>query len=198
VATDSYRLAVVDRPVENDTDFELIIPGEVLEEVAKISSADDSITVTETENQIMFEAGSIVFVSRKIEGNYPNYELLIPTDRILSAVINTSDFLTAVKRVSLASQPNGPIKMVFDPTVQKLTISSKTLDRASGSASIDAQIDGEYLEMGFNHQYIADGLSVVEEEEILFETQGTMKAGVIKSSGEDRFLYLTMPLRVDF
>ena len=197
VATDSYRLAVIEKQVDNNTDFELIIPGEMLEEVAKISSADDIVTITEAENQIMFEVGNSILVSRKIEGTYPNYAALIPTERVLSAVINTAEFSAAVKRISLASHPNGPMKMAFDPTNQRLTISSRTLDKASGSESIAAQIDGEYLEIGFNHQYIADGLSAIEEEEVLFETQGTMKAGVIKTKGEDQFLYLTMPLRVD-
>ncbi|MCL2136184.1 MAG: DNA polymerase III subunit beta [Coriobacteriia bacterium] len=197
VATDSYRLAVVDKTIENESDFELIVPGEVLEEIAKISSPDDVVTITEAENQIMFEVGQTVFVSRKIEGNYPNYEALIPSDSILCSTINTSTFYQAVKRVSLASHPNGPMKLVFDPIKQKLTISSKTVDRASGSETIEAHIEGEYLEIGFNHQYIADGLSVIEEDEILFETQGPMKAGVIKTNGEDSFLYLTMPLRVD-
>jgi len=197
VATDSYRLAVVEKSIENATDFTLIVPGEVLEEVARISAAEEVITISEAENQIMFEVGSTIFISRKIEGSYPNYEALIPNERVLSAVINTAELLTAVKRVSLASQPNGPMKLAFDPSVQKLTVSSKTLDKASGSTTIDAQIDGEYLEIGFNHQYISDGLSVIEEEEVLFETLGSMKAGVIKTSGEDNFLYLTMPLRVD-
>jgi DNA polymerase-3 subunit beta len=197
VATDSYRLAVVERAVSNSSDFELIVPGEVLEEVTKISSSDDVITLTEAENQIMFELGRTVFISRKIEGNYPNYAALIPNEKVLSSVINTAELLQAVKRVSLASHPNGPMKMAFDPTSQRLVVSSKTQDRAAGSESLGAQIDGEYLEIGFNHSYISDGLSVIEEDEIVFETQGAMKAGVIKTSGEDDFLYLTMPLRVD-
>jgi len=197
VATDSYRLAVVDREIDNDADFELIVPGDILEEVAKISSQEDLVTITEAENQIMFEVGRSIFISRKIEGSYPNYAALIPSDKVLSAVINTSELLSAVRRVSVASHQNGPIKMAFDPDGQKLVVSSRTIDRASGSVSIPAQIDGDYLEIGFNHQYIADGLSVIDEEEISFETQGAMKAGVIKAAKEDSFLYLTMPLRVD-
>jgi len=197
VATDSYRLAVIEKELDSAGDFELIVPGSVFEEISRISSSDDTVVISESENQIMFEVGQTIFISRKIEGNYPNYEVLIPKEKTLSAVIKTSDISTAIKRVAIASQNNGPVKLSFDPARQKLTISSKTFDVASASEVIDAQIDGDYLEIGFNHQYITDGLSVIDEEEVLFENQGALKSGVIKTSGEDQFLYLTMPLRID-
>jgi DNA polymerase-3 subunit beta len=197
VATDSYRLAVVEKEINNTGEFELIVPGAVLEEVARISVGEENIVIAESENQIIFTSGQTIFVSRKIEGNYPNYEVLIPKERTISAVINASAFLTAIKRVAVASQANGPIKLTFDPATQKLTINSKTLDVASGSETIEAEIEGEYLEIGFNHQYITDGLSVIDEEEVLFENQGALKSGVLKTTGEEQFLYLTMPLRID-
>jgi DNA polymerase-3 subunit beta len=197
VATDSYRLAVVGKDVESDGDFELIVPGQVLEEVSRISSSNDVVTIAESENQIMFKTGQTIFISRKIEGSYPNYEVLIPKENNTSAVIRTSDMLTAIKRVSIASQANGPVKLSFDPDRQRLTVSSKTLDVASGSETVEAEIVGDALEIGFNHKYIVDGLSVIDSEEVSFENLGAMKSGVLKTAGDDDFLYLTMPLRID-
>jgi len=197
VATDSYRLAVVEKSVEGDLDFELIVPGSVLEEVSRISAGEDVVTIAEGENQIVFTTGQTVFVSRKIEGNYPNYDVLIPKDKTISAVMRTADLLSAIRRVSIASQANGPVRLSFDPGAQRLTVSSRTQDVASGVETIDAQIEGEPLEIGFNHSYIIDGLGVIDSEEVLFENLGAMKSGVLRTGGEDDFLYLTMPLRID-
>lgn len=197
VATDSYRLAVVERSVDSSSDFELIVPGQVLEEVSRISAGEELVTIAESENQIMFTTGQTVFISRKIEGNYPNFEVLIPKEKSLSAVLRTAETLAAIRRVAIASQANGPVKLTFDPDAQTLTVSSKTMDVASGSETLEAQIEGEYLEIGFNHQYIVDGLSVIDAEEVLFENLGAMKSGVLRTGGVDDFLYLTMPLRID-
>lgn len=196
-ATDSYRLSVVVKEIDGAGSLEIIIPGSVLEEVARISGVDDKVVISESENQIMFITGQTQLISRKIEGTYPNFEVLIPSEKTTTAVLNTSELLTAIKRVALASQNSGPVKMVFDPDLQKLTISSKTMEVASGSETINAQIDGEYLEIGFNHQYLTDGLSVIENEEVSFENSGPLKSGVFKTGGDVDFLYLTMPLRID-
>jgi len=197
VSTDSYRLAITEKTLTEDKDFELIVPGGVLEEITRTSKADDEIAISESENQIMFETGQTVLISRKIEGSYPNYDVLVPKEKVLTAVLNTQELLTVIRRVAIASQNHSPIKLVFDPAKQTITVSSKTLDVASASETIDAQIEGEYLEIGFNHQYISDGLSVAETEEIRFESQGSLKPGVLKTSGDEEFLYLTMPVRID-
>jgi DNA polymerase-3 subunit beta len=197
VATDSYRLSITQKTINNLGEFEIITPGSILEEVAKLSAGNQSVLISEAENQIIFETGSTTLISRKIEGQYPNYEILVPKEKTTSAVINTADLLTTIRRVSIASGTHGPVEMIFDPDKQRITVSSKTIDIASASESLDAQIEGEYLKIVFNHQYITDGLSVVDTNEDLFESQGSLKPGVLKTSADTDFLYLTMPVRVD-
>ena len=197
VATDSYRLAISQKAVETNTDFEVIVPGSVLDEIVRLGASAESVIISETENQIVFEVGKTIFISRKIEGLYPNYEVLIPQEKIVTAVLSAPELLTTIKRVSITSGNHGPVKLSIDPNNQKITVSSKTLDVASATERIDAQIDGDFLETGFNHQYIIDGLSVIDTDEVLFESQGALKPGVLKTSGDDEFLYLTMPVRID-
>ncbi|MCL2150741.1 MAG: DNA polymerase III subunit beta, partial [Coriobacteriia bacterium] len=124
-------------------------------------------------------------------------EVLVPQEHSVAAILNTADFLTTIKRVSITSGNHGPVKLALDPSSQKITVSAKTMDVASATETLDAQVEGEYQETGFNHQYIIDGLSVMDNDEVLFESQGALKPGVLKTEGEDKFLYLTMPVRID-
>jgi DNA polymerase-3 subunit beta len=199
VATDSYRLAIaknrLDNPVEGK--YELIVPGDVLDEIRRLMTTQQEITISDSENQIIFSFGDTTFITRKIEGAYPNYEALIPNDRSITAIIETVAILDAVKRIAITTQPHNPIRFTFDPDSQLVTISSKTQDVADSHESVKAQIEGERLEIGFNRQYIIDGLMAVDTEEVYFEAQSMLKPGIIKTIGDEYFFYLTMPIRID-
>ena len=198
-ATDSYRLAVSNAVLSEKSaePFELVIGGHLFEEIIKLANDADEIHIGTSENQIMFSFGDTVFVSRKIEGRYPNYNQLIPSDRALSAVINTSDFEDAVKRVSLLAQSNSSIKFTFSSADQKVIISSQTQDVGNASEDVAAQIEGEDLEIAFNHQFIVDGLASVTTETVIFEAQATGKPGIFRAAGgENSMLYLVMPVRI--
>jgi DNA polymerase-3 subunit beta len=199
VATDSYRLAIskvkLDTSVEETV--ELIAPGDVLDEIRRLITAQSDITISDSENQIIFAFGETTFITRKIEGSYPNYEAIIPTEKNMTAVIETASLLDAVRRASITAQLHTPLRFSFDPDAQMISVSSKTQDVASAYEQVIAQIDGAPLEIGFNHQYIIDGLSAVDTEEFYFEAQAPLKPGILKTVGEEYFFYLTMPVRID-
>jgi DNA polymerase-3 subunit beta len=199
VATDSYRLAVsknkLVKPIEEN--MNLIVPGDILDEIRRLSTNQEEIVISESENQIIFMFGDTKFITRKIEGSYPNYEAIIPTEKSTIATIETSSLLEAVKRVSITAQSHTPIRFNFDPEGQIIDVSSKTQDVASAHEKVVAQIKGAALEIGFNHQYIIDGLSVIDTEEVVFEAQTPLKPGILKTVSDEYFFYLTMPVRVD-
>jgi DNA polymerase-3 subunit beta len=199
VATDSYRLAIskmkLDTAIEDVV--ELIVPGDVLDEIRRLITAQNEITISDSENQIIFSFSETTFITRKIEGSYPNYEAIIPTEKNIHAIIETSLLLDAVKRASITSQAHTPLRFSFDSDAQLITVSSQTQDVASSHEQIVAQIEGATLEMGFNHQYIIDGLLAVDTEEVYFEAQSALKPGILKTIGEEYFFYLTMPVRID-
>jgi DNA polymerase-3 subunit beta len=199
VATDSYRLAIVKdiltAPVEEG--IEVIVPGEILDEVARLAATGEDISIKEAENQIVFTFQNTVFITRKIEGSYPNYEAIIPTESSSTAVISTAVLLSAVKRAAITAQTHTPIRFSLSDIGQTIEISSQTQDVASAREKIPAQIEGEPLTIGFNHQYILDGLNAIQTNELIFEAQNPLKPGIFKSVGDDHFFYLTMPVRID-
>lgn len=197
IATDSYRLAVANMTVEGQEfePFTAIVPGKVFEDVSKLAASGENVTIGFTDNQIVFEFGSTVFVSRKIEGNYPNCMQLIPADHAVSVRIDTAALVTAIKRVSLLAQAHSPIHFKFSEGDQDCTVSAKTADVGGAQETVDAQVEGEDIEIAFNHQYVLDGLAAVEGE-TLIELQTSLKPGIIKQSGDDNYLYLAMPVRL--
>ena len=203
VATDSYRLAITRSKIETAPDspplqdITIIIPGNILDEVCRLAVNEDDIKIGESENQIIFLFGSTTFISRKIEGNYPNFEQIIPAEKNVSVIIETELLLTAVKRVSIVAKNASPIKFILHADTQNLEISAQTPDVGEAKEIVPAQIDGEEIEIGFNHQYILDGLSVAGNDELLFEAQTSIKPGIFKSIGSEDYFYLTMPVRLE-
>lgn len=199
VATDSYRLAIAKNRLENAVErpIDLIVPGDVLDEIKRLIVSQKEVTISDSENQIVFTFGDTTFITRKIEGSYPNYEAIIPTENSISTVVETKQLLEAVKRVSITAQSHTPIRFTLNGITQFIDVDSQTQDVASAHVKLPAQIDGDMLEIGFNHQYILDGLSSIETEEVLFEAQSPLKPGILKSIGDEYFFYLTMPVRID-
>jgi DNA polymerase-3 subunit beta len=199
VATDSYRLAIVkdtiDPPIEQE--LSVIIPGTVLDEIARLIMSEEEVIIGEAENQIVFTFSNTFFITRKIEGSYPNYEAIIPTEKNCSAIMSTMVLSSAVKRVSIAAQSHTPIRFSLSNINQTIEISSQTADVASALEKIPAHIEGESFEIGFNHQYFLDGLNSIDTEEVLFEAQTPLKPGILKAIGEGYFFYLTMPIRLN-
>ena len=202
-ATDSYRLAITKEALvaEPDSppleDITTIIPGSILDEVCRLAAGTKQIKIGESENQIIFQFGSTTFISRKIEGNYPNFEQIIPTQKNVSVVVEKDLLLTAVKRVSIVAKNASPIRMALHADTQQIEVSAQTPDVGEAKENIPAQIDGEEIEIGFNHQYILDGLSATGTDELLFEAQTPIKPGIFKSMVKDDYFYLTMPVRLD-
>ena len=202
-ATDSYRLAITKEVVKRgegqpqSEDIQTIIPGSILDEIGKLTAGSKEIRIGESDNQIIFSFGSTTFISRKIEGNYPNFEQIIPTQKNVSVVVETDLLLSAVKRVSIVAKNTSPIRIALHADTQQIEISAQTPDIGNANESIPAQIDGEEISIGFNHQYILDGLNAAGTEELVFEAQTSVKPGIFRSIGSEEYFYLTMPVRLD-
>lgn len=196
-ATDSYRLAVADMPLQGyeGDEFQAIVPGKIFEDVTKLALDDESVTIGFSDNQIVFQFGSTVLVSRKIEGNYPNYKQLIPAEHAISVKVDTSALVTAIRRVALLAQAHTPVRFRISEADQDVTISARTQDVGGATETIEATVEGDDIEIAFNHQYVLDGLSAIEGDTII-ELQTPLKPGIFKSSEDAGFLYLAMPVRL--
>src|SRR3954451_2405539 len=199
VATDSYRLAVketkLDGPVERD--LEVNVPVRALQELTRIASADgaETIEVAALENQVVFSAGDVVLSSRLIEGRFPNYKQLLPESYEHELRLSRAELLDVVKRISLMAQKNAPLRMKFEEGA--LQVSAETPDTGDAQESLPAPFKGERLEIGFNPEFLQDGLDSAESDELIFKLISPHRPGLIQSGDDGGFIYLVMPVRLN-
>lgn len=200
VATDSYRLAVAESVVAAGVGIDqlsVVAPARALEEVTRIAPQDKEITIGVSENQLVFSFGDTTFVTRKIEGTFPNYKQLIPKDTETSIQVVTEEFQAATKRVSLLAMHNTPLRVAVKVEDQTISLSATTQDVGDASEDIMVKAEGKDVEIAFNHAFLADGLSVIADETVLLEIQSSLKPGLLRSGTDDeKFLYLLMPVRL--
>lgn len=195
VATDSYRLSVrvAHLEVPAKERIEVVIPGKALEEVPKIAGASDAMTMGVSSNQIVFTTGQTTYVTRRIEGNFPNYRQLIPADGETRMTVDRMEFLEAAQRVSLLAQHNAPLRMkIADST---LTLSAVTQDVGEASEDLMVESSGPALEIAFNHAFLLDGITSSDDDRLSFYATSPLKPGVFTATDGGSYVYLVMPVR---
>jgi len=195
VATDSYRLAVrvshLEVPAKER--IEVVIPGKALEEVPKIAGSASTVVMGVSANQIVFRTGETTYVTRRIEGTFPNYRQLVPSDGETRISVDRVELLEAAQRVSILAQHNAPLRMkIADNT---LTLSAVTQDVGEASEDLMIEATGQPLEIPFNHPFLLDGLNSADDERLTFLASSPLKPGVFSSSENGEFIYLIMPVR---
>lgn len=198
VATDSYRLAVRETTLEEPLaeSLDVVVPGKAIDEVARMSTPDEPVEIGVSENQIVFRFGSTVFVTRKIEGAYPNWKQLIPSESQTKVHVSREELQEAVKRVSILAQHNSPLKLAVQADDQTLSLSANTQDVGDASEDLMVKAEGNDVEIAFNHTFLADGLSSAHTENVVIELQSSLKPGLVKSDDDGSFVYLLMPVRL--
>ncbi len=198
VSTDSYRLAIKEAVVDSDAleDTEVVVPGKVMEEVSRLAPEDGDVGIGISENQVVFSFGETEFVTRRIEGSFPNYKQLIPKEAETTVVLPREDVLAAVKRVSLLAQHNTPMRITASADDQTLSLSAATHDVGDASEDLMATVEGQNVEIAFNHAFLLDGLMASEGETMKLSIVSPLKPGVITSPEDEGFLYLLMPVRL--
>jgi DNA polymerase-3 subunit beta len=197
VSTDSYRLAMSEVLLEESSTeaIEVVVPGKALDEVTRLAADGQPIVVGLSENQILFEFGQTTFVTRRIEGSFPNYKQIIPKDSSTSVDVSGEELSAAVKRVSLMALHNSPIKLSVNIADQTLSLSAATQDVGDASEDLMVKVEGTDVGIAFNHSFLMDGLSSANSETIRIEIKDAEKPGLIKSVEEEGFLYVLMPVR---
>lgn len=196
-ATDSYRLCVREVAVEGtDGSLEAVIPGRALEDVSRLAAASEDVTLGVSENQVIVRFGDTTFVSRRIEGTFPNWRQLVPKEWNTRFTIDRQELIEAVKRVSLMAQHSAPLRLKVAVDDRVLSLSAQTQDIGEAREDLEAAIEGQDVEMAFNHAYLMDGINVAPGDTVALELVSPLKPGVIKMSDSDDFIYLLMPVRL--
>ena len=198
VATDSYRLSVKETQLEAPlaAAFEVIVPARALQELARIASGVDQqqLSVSVLENQIVFALDGVILSSRLIDGQFPNYRQLLPESFEHELRLDGGELTDVVRRISLLAQKNAPLRMAF--TSGEVTVSAQTPDVGEASESMPVTFQGEPLEIGFNPEFLRDGLEAVEGD-LLLKLISPLRPGLIQSADASGFQYLIMPIRLN-
>jgi len=199
VATDSYRLSVKETRLEAPLDggFEANVPARALQELARLAQSDDSdsLTVSVRSNQIVFEAGAGVLSSRLIDGQFPNYRQLLPEAYEHELTLGSGELTEVVRRISLMAQKNAPLRLAFREG--ELTVSAQTPDVGEASETMPVPFAGEAFEIGFNPEFLRDGLESAADGDLVLKLISPLRPGLIESADGSGFLYLIMPIRLN-
>jgi DNA polymerase-3 subunit beta len=193
-ATDSYRLSVKETPTEGSVpELEAIVPARALGELARIAQAGDGIELGVHENQVVFSTGDALLTTRRIDGQFPNYKQLVPETFDHELSLPREELLDVVRRVAVMAQRNSPLRLRFADG--ELTVSAQTQDVGEGRESLPVSFSGEPLEIGFNAEFLRDGIESVVGEQLRLKLISPLRPAVLQGESDD-FLYLIMPIRL--
>jgi DNA polymerase-3 subunit beta len=193
-ATDSYRLAVKETPVEGSLpELEAIIPARALQELARIATGADEVQLGMQENHVVFGADGTWLTTRRIDGQFPNYRQLLPEQFEHELTLPREELLEVVRRVSLMAQRNSPLRLRFADG--ELTVSAVTQDIGEARESLPAPYGGDAMEIGFNADFLRDGLESVDSDSVRFKLISPLRPAVLEGEAND-YVYLIMPIRL--
>jgi DNA polymerase-3 subunit beta len=199
VATDSYRLSVKETKLESplQAPLEANVPARALQELTRLvqQTAADGLAVSVRANQIVFAVDGAVLSSRLIDGQFPNYRQLLPDAYEHELQIDGQEITDVVRRISLLAQKNAPLRLAFSEG--ELTVSARTPDVGEARESLPIPFRGEPLEIGFNPEFLRDGLEAVESGDVLLKLISPLRPGLIQAADGSGFLYLLMPIRLN-
>jgi DNA polymerase-3 subunit beta len=199
VATDSYRLSVkettLDAPLARP--FEANVPARALQELGRIAAQSelDTLTVSPRLNQIVFSFDGVVLSSRLIDGQFPNYRQLLPERSEHELRLAREELTGVVRRISLLAQKNAPVRLAFAPG--EVTVSARTPDVGEASEALPVPFQGEAFDIGFNPDFLRDGLESVESDELILKLTSPLRPGLIEAADGSGFVYLVMPIRLN-
>ena len=193
-ATDSYRLAVKETNLEAaGPDLDAIIPARALQELARLASGGDEVQLGVHENHVVFSVGDTWLTSRRIDGQFPNYKQLLPESFEAEVVTAREPLLDVIRRAGVMAQRNAPLRLRF--AEGELSVSAQTQDVGEAHESLAVDYAGETLEIGFNPDFLRDGLEAVASENVQLKLINPLRPAVIAAPGEN-FWYLIMPIRL--
>jgi DNA polymerase III subunit beta len=199
VATDSYRLSVKETALESalQGSLEANVPARALQELVRIAqqSPGESLAVSVGQNQVIFELGDVVLSSRLIDGQFPNYRQLLPESVEHELRLSSAELTDVVRRISLLALKNAPLRLSFSEGT--LTVSAQTPDVGEASEAIPVPFHGELFEIGFNPEFLRDGLESIDTDELVLKLISPLRPGLIESPDTGDFVYLIMPIRLN-
>ncbi len=200
VATDSYRLAVCDASSETSSvegSFEAIVPGATFHDVLGLPSMTESVSIGLTDSQIVFTFGSTTYVSRRIEGNFPNFRQLLPASCSTTVRVDASQLASALRRVAVIALSNPSVRFDVDADGSLMRLSASSPDQGESNEMLPVEVEGGSMSIALNYHYVLDCVSAASQDsELSLELLSAMQPAIFKSYAAVNYLYLLMPVRM--
>ena len=196
VSTDGRRMAMVEREAKNSGQGEhhRIVPEKTLTELVRLLGDGPVLKISLKENQIAFDLGSTMIISRLIDGKFPNYEQVIPPQSPNKLMVSREELLMAARRISLWSTQDSP-SIRLDLKSNQMVLSKQTPEVGEAHEELPIQYDGPEFSVGFNPAYLIDVLKVLSDGNIELEIPGPDRPGVIRT--KDHYLYIVLPMQLN-
>lgn len=194
VATDGRRLAIASKKLSTPAtqDISIIIPVKAIHELMRNLGDDGQISMMLGNNQVQFEMGKVMIVSRLLEGEFPDYQAVVPQFAENKVRIDREQFLFATRRAAIFSTPDYQA-VKLELFKNRVVVSKSTPDVGESREEVNAEYTGKELVVGFNPSYLIDVLKNLEDETVVFEVTESDKPAVIR---KDNYVYIVLPMRL--
>jgi len=196
VATDGHRLALSTRSLgQGVASATGIVPRKAVTEIMRVIGAGEEVQIAITENQFVLQMPNFVMTARLIEGQFPNYEAVIPKGHPGRLTTARAGLASALRRVSvMAEERNKPVKLALSPASLKVSASSQELGEAE--EILDVEYAGEEMVIGFNSRYLLEAMAALEKDQVVLEIKDAQSPGLIKSVEGEGYCCVIMPMRI--
>jgi DNA polymerase-3 subunit beta len=204
VATDGHRLAYVDRGIDSGQvhkSFRALVPKKAMNEIVKLADElgpEGKAVFAGDENHLFFQLGDRLLITRKLTGNFPDYERVLPKDNQYSAKFNREEVRSAIERVAqFADERSKAIRVQF--ATGEVRVFSSSVETGESEETVPGEYEGPDMEIGFNAQYLLDFLRATPQEQVAFELKDQKSAGEMRpvsESADERYRYVVMPMRI--
>jgi DNA polymerase-3 subunit beta len=196
VATDGHRLALSTRSLGQAIPSATgIVPRKAVTEIMRVLGAGEEVQIAITENQFVLQMPNFVMTARLIEGQFPNYDAVIPRTQPGRLSAPRSSLTAALRRVAvMAEERNKPVKLALSPGSLKVTASSQELGEAE--EILEVEYAGEEMVLGFNSRYLLEAMAALDKDQVMFEIKDAQSPGVIKSVEDEGYCCVIMPMRI--
>lgn len=194
VATDSFRLAEKIIPDAKIDDISILIPHRNVAEIIRaLADVDTSATITVGENQVTIITDDIYISSRLIDGNFPDYQKIIPNSSQVTVTVSTQNFADTLRVSDIFSDKFNQLTVTADPQKNKLSLTTSNADVGENTTDIPVDINGEEITINFNHRYITDSFQSINTDKLSLSLSANAPM-VLRPAGDNTFQYLVMPM----
>lgn len=197
VALDGFRMAVAEKKLkEASGDFKIIIPARALSEIGRLLERDEEeITIVSEDNSMMVEDNGTIFVSRLLEGEFINYEQIIPKEFQTVVTVKRENFLNSLERATIvAKDARNIVKLEIKENDINVKANS---EKGNVNENVSVEIDGKDMDINFNAKYISDALKSVGDEKVVIKFVGEIAPAIITPENGDEYVYLILPIRIN-